>query len=151
MAKKTPPRKKKSSRTRPRPPKVLSLLAAQVFAECAFATAQGMDEAMAADGRKYFLNPAARDYWLRIHAISIPRALTRPGADWPRDRQGVLLMASELGRVAITYALANATATPFVEVTQPHVEQASKDIKDSTRCRAAAAMKAGGGPFCSVA
>jgi hypothetical protein len=152
MAKKTPAKNKKKSVKKKRlaAPKTLTAFAAHVFAECAFATAQGMDEAMAGDGRKYFLNPEAREYWLRNHSISIPRALRRPGANWDRDRQGVLVMASELGRVAITHALVDAAATAFVEVKKAHVEQASKDIKDSTRCRAAAKMTAGGGPFCAV-
>ena len=153
MAKKKPAKKKKPVQkpAKLKVPKTLSALAAQVFAECAFATARGMDEAMGTDTRKFFLNPDARDYWLRNHTISIPRALKKPGANWERDREGVLTMAIELGRVAIGYARVDATATPFVEVKQAHVELASKDIRDDTRCRAAAKMKAGGGPFCAIA
>jgi hypothetical protein len=144
-------KKKTAKQARPKAPRSLTTPAARVFAECAFATAQGMQKAMSADGREYLVNPAARDFWLLVHSISIPRALRKPKSDWDRDRDNVLAMARELGRQAAALAIAGATGAPFIEVTQPHVEAASASIRADHRCKAAARIKGGGGPFCSVA
>ena len=141
-------KKKKASR---KAPSSLAPLAAQVFAECAFATGQGMERAMAADGRPYVVHPQARDYWLKVHTISIHFALKKKKANWRRDRQGVLLMAQILGRRAGELALGDAGTSSPVQVLKTHVQDASAEVRADPACVAAGKdTDAGGGIYCEI-
>ena len=141
MTKKAPRSKKASSR------KSMLVEAASVFAECAFATAQGMDRGMAAaaETRLYVLEPAARDFWLAGHARAIPKALKT--IRWKPFRETILGIAQNLGQFAIEFALADAAATdPAIIVKRTHVKGATKKVQDTeTRC---AKGKGGEGIFC---
>jgi hypothetical protein len=128
-------------------PRSLSPLTAQVLAECAFATGQGMEKEMAVDGRPYVVHSQARDYWLKVHTISIHFALKRKTANWRKDRQGVLPMANFLGRRAAQLALADAGTASPVSILKKHVTDASAEVKIDPRCTAG---KGGGGVYCEV-
>lgn len=135
---------------------MMSNEAAQVFAECAFATAQGIEGVM--QGRPYRLADAARDYWVKIHTVSIPRALKRPNANWKFDQLTVLPMAQLLGAKAATFASTGIRRGTIV-IRRSHVERASKEVRNDRRCKAALRLyraKSGGpaggaGGYCDVA
>lgn len=121
----------------------MTTLAGKVFGETAFFTGAGMENVMA--GRPYALTPEARDYWLNKHATSIPIALTRKTANWETDRPIVVLQATNLGKFAAQFALADAPPAGIVKVDIQHVKAASKKVNDSKVCQAAAAQPGGGG------
>jgi hypothetical protein len=123
----------------------MNTLAAKVFAETAFETGAGMQEAMG--GKLYFLDPDARDYWLTKHAVSIPKALKISNGDWEHDRTVVLPRAHDLGQFAAEFALADAGSTVPVQVTKKHVKAASIKVNKDKRCRAGRIV--GGGGYCS--
>jgi len=129
----------------------MSVVAAKVFAECSFATAQGMEQTMTADPRHrpYVLEPAARDFWLDYHAATIPKAVKK--RSWPADRQGVLLMATRLGQTAAVKALADQrnAGVMIVTVYKQNVTDATADIRKDKRCVAQAEREGGGGVYCT--
>lgn len=128
----------------------VSKLAAQVFAECAFATGQGMESAMNAGGvSNYKVNSKARDYWLRVHTLSIPRALKQKGRHWRADRETVLGKSRQLGDLAAQLAIADTKpGAQFVEVLQTHVEKASTSIRNQPNCTPP--IGGGHGVYCAV-
>lgn len=128
----------------------VSKLAAQVFAECAFATGQGMESAMNAGGvSNYKVNSKARDYWLRVHTVSIPRALKEKGRHWRADRETVLGKSRQLGEEAAKLAIADTKpGALLVEVLRTHVEQASDTIRKQTDCTPP--VGGGHGIYCAV-
>lgn len=133
-------------------PRSISVLAAHIFAECAFATGQGMERHMRdkAGGRPYALTEEGRDYWLTLHTRSIPMALRR-GNNWEVDREIVLVKAQELGDEAAKAALADpnsATSTKII-VDVTHVTGASKIVRESKHCVVAKGIL-GRGPYCTV-
>lgn len=125
----------------------MTKLAAFVFAETAFHTGAGMEAAM--NGRDYFLNPAARNHWLTVHAASIAIALKRSTANWEHDRTVVNPRARDLGKFAAQFALEDALPSGPVEVTDEHVKKASKKVSNDRRCRAASSRPGGGG-YCEI-
>ncbi|MGH9409318.1 MAG: hypothetical protein ACRD1V_07670 [Vicinamibacterales bacterium] len=133
------------------PRNAMSKKAAQVFAECAFATAQGMDDVQRQDqgGRPYMLDPDARDFWLAGHSKSIPKAMAKPGRKWDVDRPVVLGMAILLGTKAAQYAYAGAgsSAPAPVHVRLVDVKRASDYVRKDPRCVAAAGRERGGGDY----
>src|SRR5689334_6533386 len=135
----------------------MSVAAAKVFAELAFATARGMDKGITADpaSRPFALAPDARDFWLDGHSKSIPKALAA-GISWPVVRETVTLLAQVLGEKAVQHALADAAASdPVVIVKKPHVKKASDEIQKDPRCTAGKRVTArrgsgGSGLFCEI-
>ena len=139
-------------------PRSLSLEAAEIFAETAFFTAQGMERRMAANGggRAYVLTPEARDYWLTRHARSIPHALKKFKPSWKKDRSIVLPMAQQLGERAADHAIADAGTDNPIQVLKKHVQAASLEVAADPHCRSArikaAGPSSGGGSgiYCEV-
>ena len=121
-------------------------LAALVFAETSFYTGAGVQSVM--NCRDWFLNKAAREFWLGKHAESIPIALSRRTANWEQDRKLVTPRARDLGIYAAQYALADAAATGVVEITEEHVKKASAKVSKDKRCHAAAKKGPGRGGYC---
>lgn len=128
----------------------ITVAAAKVLGEMAFAVAQGMNDVRMADSkrRKFVLDAAARDFWLAGHTKSVPKTLRAKGRDWAIDRAGVLPMATLLGRRAATLAYAAAGTSTLVHVKLEHVEKASKTVRENRRCAAFAAPGLGGGRYC---
>jgi len=133
---------------RRKPSKKVSELAAQVLGECAFAVGQAIEREMATDPRPYRMAPAARDFWLELHLESIPIALAQPGANWVRDRAGVLLMAGVLGRRAARHALDDAGTAAGITIKKTHVKQASDETSADPDCTAG--TSGGSGPYCEI-
>jgi len=142
---------KKAAKKKSALPTSISVRAAHVFAECAFATGQGIERHMIrnAGGRPYILKEGGRNYWLALHTVTIPKAL-RAGNDWDLDRDIVVLMAQKLGVEAATAALADPAnaARTTVEVNRAHVNTASKIVSADPHCVKAADQ--GAGPYCTV-
>lgn len=128
----------------------MSKLAAQVFAECAFATGQGMESAMNNGGvTLYKVHSKARDYWLRVHTASIPRALKQKGRHWRADRETVLGKSRQLGELAAKLAIGDASpGAQVVDVLQTHVEQASSAVRKQKDCTPP--VGGGHGIYCAV-
>jgi hypothetical protein len=130
----------------------ISELAAAILAECSFRTAIGMDREAATDSKKrpYAMEEAARGFWLKKHMKTIPAALTDPNNNWDVDRQFVLPQAEELGKIAMSNALADPinNGTAGITVTKAHVKAASKTISTGRICTAARTGRLGSGPYC---
>lgn len=129
----------------------MNLAAAKVFAELSFAVGQGLQDAVMADAtqRSLVLSDGARDYWLKGHSKSVPKALKKKGRNWKKDRRGVLLMARVLGATAgqLAYKAAG-QKSGTVHVTAKQAERATKRVRKDPRCVAFAARRAGGGVYC---
>jgi hypothetical protein len=141
---KAKPRKKAPGRARRK--SVIAVDSAKVFAELAFAVAQGADEGIKADGRPYVFSPAAREFWLNGHAKSIPTALL--SNDWLLVREVVTKIASNMGRFAIEFALPDNVGRAVVVIKLDHARRA-KDKVQKTEARCRAALGAGEGMFCA--
>jgi hypothetical protein len=141
--------KKPASRTGRAPAgSPLALDAAKVFAELAFAVAQGAGEAMATNGdrRSYEFAPDARDLWLAGHAKSIPKALKNK--DWPSERQRVIEVARTLGAFAIEFAIPDSKEEGKVVIELVHAEKAREKVQAVVpQCRAARRLLLG--MFCA--
>jgi hypothetical protein len=126
--------------------------AAVVLGECALAVGRGMEREMQKDPKRrpHVLNDDARDYWVKYHLKSIPKAFANygTGANWPKQRAAVTLMAELLGAAAAQFATAdvlNQNST-VIQVTLDHVKDASATVRGDKRC--VGAKKAGQGIYC---
>lgn len=81
----------------------------------------------------------AAQFWADLYATSFANAIIN-GADWKTNRDGVLLMATKLGRKARELAGTR-------EITKSVAKRASKAISKDPTCTATVTV-AGGGRFC---
>src|SRR5690242_80792 len=117
-------------------PGPMTVKAATIMAECAFATGQGLERAMA--GRKYAIDPLARDFWLNTYVVTIRLALKSGVADWEgSDRDDVIPRSMDLGMHAAKAALKGAGNAAIVLVTEAHAREGSKTVSKDRRCQAA--------------
>jgi hypothetical protein len=81
----------------------------------------------------------AAQFWADLYATSIANAIVN-GAEWKTNRDGVLLMATKLGRKAKELAGTR-------NITKSIAKRASKAISEDPTCTATVTV-AGGGRFC---